>query len=189
MIRLHTLVAVLALTCSGCSDSVTSVHLTRAAAQPEVDRGWIPSVLPASATQICETHDLDTNVGHGTFAFGASDAEQFRAALVPVASAQPLRTHAVSRPEFERAEICFTPTATSRPRWIGGAESESSGYVTPDERGLCGPWTMDVAGGGNPRRGGGPGSGKPRRDGPRYNFPSRNRIMMTTRTSPTPPLT
>ena len=58
MIRLHTLVAVLALTCSGCSDSVTSVHLTRAAAQPEVDRGWIPSVLPASATQICETHDL-----------------------------------------------------------------------------------------------------------------------------------
>jgi len=96
-----------ALTCSGCSDSVRSVHPTRAAAQPDIDRGWIPPVLPASATQIRERHDLDANVGHGTFAFAASDAEQFRAALVPLAPTQPLRPQGVSRSEFERRGSSF----------------------------------------------------------------------------------
>lgn len=107
MIRFHTLAVALALACFGCSDSVTSVHPTRAAAQPDIDRGWIPPVLPASATQIRETHDLDTNAGHGTFAFAASDAEQFRAALVPLAPGQPLRTQHVSRSEFERRGYSF----------------------------------------------------------------------------------
>jgi hypothetical protein len=107
MIRFHTLAAVLALTCISCSESVTSVHPTRVDAQPDIDRGWIPPVLPASATQIRETHDLDTNVGHGTFAFGAFDAGQFRAALLPLAPGQPLRTHAVPRSEFERRGYSF----------------------------------------------------------------------------------
>jgi hypothetical protein len=107
MIRFHTLAAVLALTCFSCNDSVMSVHPTRVGAQPDIDRGWIPPVLPASATQIRETHDLDTNVGHGTFAFGASDAGQFRAALLPLAPGQPIRTHAVPRSEFERRGYSF----------------------------------------------------------------------------------
>jgi hypothetical protein len=107
MIRFHTLAAVLAFICSGCSDSATSVHPTRVAAQADIDRGWIPPVLPASATQIRETHDLDTNVGHGTFVFGVSDADQFRAALVPLPVAQPVRARRVSRTEFESRGYSF----------------------------------------------------------------------------------
>jgi hypothetical protein len=38
-------------------------------------------ILPASTFQIWESHNLDTVIGHGTFAFGAADAEQFRAGL------------------------------------------------------------------------------------------------------------
>ena len=57
--------------------------------------------------QIRESHDLDTNIGHGTFAFGAADAEQFRAALTPLLPNQQLRAHRVSRSEFERRGYSF----------------------------------------------------------------------------------
>jgi hypothetical protein len=98
----HALAFAVIFACAGCSDSVTSSHATLAAAKQDIERGWIPSVLPSSSVEIRESHDLDTNIGHGTFAFGTSDDEQFRAALTPLLPDQPLRAHGVSRAELER---------------------------------------------------------------------------------------
>lgn len=95
------LAIVVAVACVGCSDTVTSSHATLAAAKPDINRGWIPSVLPQSSVQIRESHDLDLNVGQGTFAFGASDAEEFRAALTPLHPDQPLRARSVTRADLE----------------------------------------------------------------------------------------
>lgn len=105
--RFQTFLALVAVGLSGCGEIIHSHHATRAEAQDTVDRGWIPSVLPGSAVDIRVSYDLDTNVGHGTFRFGASDAEEFRAALNPVPSDQPLRAHQVSRSEFERRGYQF----------------------------------------------------------------------------------
>lgn len=49
---------------SGCTSTVmTTSYVDYAAAEADgaVERGWIPSFLPSSATRIEETHDLDTN--------------------------------------------------------------------------------------------------------------------------------
>lgn len=53
-------VAVLLL---GCSDRITTYYPTHAAAVKEgsVQRGWIPEMIPTSATEIYEQHNLDTN--------------------------------------------------------------------------------------------------------------------------------
>lgn len=68
-------------------------------------RGWIPAVLPESAVDIRESHNLDTNAGHGTFAFGAMDAESFKARLVPVPADRLVR--AKSREALERSGYAF----------------------------------------------------------------------------------
>jgi hypothetical protein len=107
MFRFRTFVAVIAVGLCGCGDIKSSSHATRAAAEDTIEHGWIPCVLPASAVQIRESHNIDTNVGHGSFEFGASDAEQLRATLTPVAPEQPLRAHRVSRSEFERRGYTF----------------------------------------------------------------------------------
>jgi hypothetical protein len=107
MSRFSAFIAVFAIGFAGCSDIMSSSHATRAAAEDTIQRGWIPAVLPASAVQIRESHNIDTNVGHGTFGFAASDAEQFRAALTLVPPDQPLRAHRVSRSEFEDRGYTF----------------------------------------------------------------------------------
>ncbi len=68
---------------------------TAAAARADgaVQRGWLFDELPDSATDICESHSLDTNTGEGTFSFGASDADSFRAKLQPASPADLQRWH------------------------------------------------------------------------------------------------
>lgn len=99
-------IAVLVASLCGCSsDVLSSSHATRAEAADTIGRGWIPAVLPESATDIRESHNLDTNVGHGTFAFGAGDSHSFRAALVPVAANHPVRKGA--REALEKSGYVF----------------------------------------------------------------------------------
>ena len=101
-----TLTLVIALACAGCGDTISSNHATRAAAKQDIERGWIPSALPDSAVNIRESHNLDANSGHGTFAFSASDAEKFRLSLTPISAQQPLRT-GISASKFERRGYMF----------------------------------------------------------------------------------
>ncbi len=40
-----------------------------------ISRGWIPSFLPKSATNITEQHSIDTNIGYISFKADATDIE------------------------------------------------------------------------------------------------------------------
>lgn len=70
---------------TACDETVRMSYPTAAAARAHgaVQRGWLPEELPNSATNISETHDLDTNTGSGSFQFGAADVDTFRAQLRP----------------------------------------------------------------------------------------------------------
>ncbi len=80
----------------GSTSDIESRHATLTAAQRDIERGWIPRFLPASTVHIHETHDLDRNTGHGTFAFGAADAAAFRAALTELPSGEII--HSIDLP-------------------------------------------------------------------------------------------
>ena len=40
-----------------------------------IERGWVPAILPESAYDISETHDLDTNELFGSFQYKEKDEE------------------------------------------------------------------------------------------------------------------
>ncbi len=42
-----------------------------------IQRGWIPAILPDSAYNIVESHDLDTNTIFGSFNYKEKDEETF----------------------------------------------------------------------------------------------------------------
>jgi hypothetical protein len=71
-------------------DEDFSVHYATSAearADRAIERGWLPEILPDSAFDIDEEHNIDTNRGGGTFHFAATDAETFRARLQPASPA------------------------------------------------------------------------------------------------------
>jgi hypothetical protein len=72
-------------------------------------RGRRPRLGPVGVTRIGnrypEWHDLDTNIGHGTFASG--DAQRFRDVLQPLPADTPLRNQRLSRRDFERRGYVF----------------------------------------------------------------------------------
>ena len=52
-------------------------------ADDAIGRGWIPSFLPESATDITEQHSIDTNVGYVTFTADLVDVRAIRADCAP----------------------------------------------------------------------------------------------------------
>jgi len=48
-------------------------------------RGWIPSILPKSAYNIAETHDLDKNELFGSFYYKQKEEEDLMSKLTPIA--------------------------------------------------------------------------------------------------------
>lgn len=74
----------------GCNEDVRSRHPTLIDAKSDIEKGWIPRVLPASTVEIHESHDLDLNTGHGTFSFGQADAEQFKKSLIAIGDSESL---------------------------------------------------------------------------------------------------
>ena len=91
---------------SGCfSDVLSSNYATRADAADTIERGWIPAALPMSAIDIRESHNLDTNVGHGSFSFGAADLQSFKAALTPIPPGHSVRSG--SRKDLEASGYVF----------------------------------------------------------------------------------
>ena len=53
-------------------DSITAVHENKA-----IKEGWIPKILPTSAYDIVETHDIDTNQNFGKFKYKEQDEADF----------------------------------------------------------------------------------------------------------------
>ena len=91
----------------GCSDVIESSHATLAAAKQDIERGWIPSILPASTVEIREWHDLDTNIGHGSFGFGEEGTEKFKSALRALPSGESIRRVQIPREKMEREGYTF----------------------------------------------------------------------------------
>ena len=57
-------------------DSIAAVQDNKA-----MQKGWIPKILPASAYDIVETHDIDTNENFGKFSYKEPDEASFLAQL------------------------------------------------------------------------------------------------------------
>ena len=52
-----------------------------------IQRGFIPAILPASASKIVESHDLDTNTIFGSFKYEEKDEETFMQNLTDIHNA------------------------------------------------------------------------------------------------------
>lgn len=50
--------------------------------QAAIQKGWIPAILPSSAFDIVETHDIDTNTILGSFSYKEKDEEKFLQNLI-----------------------------------------------------------------------------------------------------------
>jgi len=102
-----TLLASASILLAGCGDTVETSYPTLATAKQSIEKGWIPPILPVSTVQIRESHDLDTNVGHGAFTFGAEGAEQFKVALTPLAAGTQIRRVHIPRERMEHDGYSF----------------------------------------------------------------------------------
>ncbi len=56
-------------------------YATYADAREALGHGWLPALLPRSATEIHEWHDIDTNLGFGSFRFDPHDRSTIEATL------------------------------------------------------------------------------------------------------------
>ncbi len=73
---------------SGCSEVVSDEYATYGLAQQDrlFDRGWLPDIVPSSATQIEVNNDLDTNTSEGIFRLDEPQLTEFIAKLTPTSS-------------------------------------------------------------------------------------------------------
>ena len=55
-----------------------------------IQGGWIPAILPDSAYDIVESHDLDTNTIFGSFKYKEKDEETFMQNLTDINSADDM---------------------------------------------------------------------------------------------------
>jgi hypothetical protein len=79
MKQIHPIVVLLLLFLIGCGETVTNHYPTRAAAEADrlFDRGWLPSLIPATATAITTSNDLDHSTSRGEFSCAARDTVAF----------------------------------------------------------------------------------------------------------------
>ena len=52
--------------------------------QKAIEKGWVPAILPDSAYEITETHDIDKNELFGSFYYKQKDEDTFMSMLKPV---------------------------------------------------------------------------------------------------------
>jgi hypothetical protein len=55
------------------SDVISRQYASLDDAKQDIEKGWIPSILPPSTTAIRDTHDLDLNIGSGTFLYNPQE--------------------------------------------------------------------------------------------------------------------
>ncbi len=73
------LIFLLAIFIIGCSDSQRNHYKNKDAVVKDsaIQRGWIPSIIPDSAYEIEEEHNLDTNILKGSFRYDEKDENNF----------------------------------------------------------------------------------------------------------------
>lgn len=79
-------VCVCAVFLAACSETVVERYgtLEEARKAGEIERGWLPTFLPESSTDLVISYDLDTNETWGSFRFSTADAAQLRNALTSI---------------------------------------------------------------------------------------------------------
>jgi hypothetical protein len=93
-----------------------SHHANLAAARKAgvIERGWVPELLPSGSTEIFETHNLDTNIGTGSFNFPSADLDAFKGQARQLAGAEVKEvsniTYIVYSWERSRVELVLTPS-------------------------------------------------------------------------------
>jgi hypothetical protein len=79
-------------------------------------KGWIPKIMPASAKNIHEWHDIDTNLGYGSFEFDILDFDSFESKMEPIQSEENILAAIIDsrdnwnydidkKPELKKIEI------------------------------------------------------------------------------------
>ncbi|MCP4403318.1 MAG: hypothetical protein GY801_39170 [bacterium] len=81
-----------------CSEEQESFYQDKPAVIEDqaIERGWIPNILPDSASNIYETHELDMNTGVGEFVFHDRDERWFQERLNVRLSAK-IRQHVITQ--------------------------------------------------------------------------------------------
>ena len=112
-------------TARGLPDTKISSHANLAEVRKAgvIEQGWVPEILPAGSKDITETHNLDTNVGMGTFRFPSADLDAFKAQARQLAGAEvkELRTitYVVYSRDRSRFELVLTPDPKTAEAMIG----------------------------------------------------------------------
>lgn len=75
----------------GCCDTVNDHYATRAEAEADnlFERGWLPSIIPASARGIKTSNNLDINISEGEFRFDQEETNTFLEHLKPYSGQPP----------------------------------------------------------------------------------------------------
>ncbi|MCP5304349.1 MAG: hypothetical protein H6953_02790 [Chromatiaceae bacterium] len=82
MVIRHILLALIASALSAC-DVVSTSYPNRgeATANGQIANGWLPEIIPSSATEIETNNDLDLNVSWGKFKYAKANHREFFAQL------------------------------------------------------------------------------------------------------------
>jgi len=82
--KIKLIIIAIFLLLTGCSDTVTEKYSTRNEAEQNkiFERGWLPSIIPKSSTQIRTTNDLDINTSSGEFKYDSKDTAEFMTNLM-----------------------------------------------------------------------------------------------------------
>ncbi|NBR42103.1 MAG: hypothetical protein EBU04_04345 [Verrucomicrobia bacterium] len=112
-------------TALGLPDTKISRHANLAEVRKAgvIEQGWVPEILPAGSKDITETHNLDTNVGMGTFQFPSADLDAFKAQARQLAGAEVNEvstiTSVVYARDRSRFELVLTPDPKTAEAMIG----------------------------------------------------------------------
>ncbi len=112
-------------TALGLPDTKISRHANLAEVRKAgvIEQGWVPEILPAGSKDITETHNLDTNLGMGTFRFPSADLDAFKAQARQLAGAEVKEaltiTYVVYSRDRSRFELVLTPDPKTVEAMIG----------------------------------------------------------------------
>lgn len=74
-------------------------------AKTTIEHGWIPDNMPSTAKEIYEVHNLDTNVGNGTFKLSETEAKKFVSTLNPIKKDEVLKMQSIDKKWWNKEEI------------------------------------------------------------------------------------
>ncbi|WP_052356528.1 hypothetical protein [Faecalimicrobium dakarense] len=74
-------------------------------AKTTIEQGWVPANMPSTAKEIYEVHNLDTNIGNGTFKLSESEAKKFISTLNPIKKGEVLKIESIDEKWWNKEEI------------------------------------------------------------------------------------